>query len=419
MIGESKRRFLEAIHHRESPVPVDFGATTVTGIHVSCVAALRDHYGLERRLVKVHEPYQMLGLVDEDLKQALGIDVEGVFPPRTMFGFANQNWKEWRMPDGLEVLVSGEFRTTVDARGDILIYPEGDLSAPASARMPTDGYFFDSIIRQGPIDEDHLHPEDNLEEFQPITDADLAYFRQAVTEAASTGRGVIANFGGTAFGDIAMVPAPFLKYPRGIRDVSEWYMATRSRRDYIHRIFERQCEIALSNLERIFRVVGNQVDAVFLCGTDFGTQKSTFCSLEAFTDLYFPYYRSLNRWIHEHTQWKTFKHSCGAVERLIPSFLECGFDILNPVQCSAANMDPVHLKDTYGDRLVFWGGCVDTQKTLPFGTPEQVREEVKRRCEIFGKGGGLVFNSIHNIQARTPTANIVTMFEALGEYNTR
>jgi hypothetical protein len=127
---------------------VDFGATAVTGIHVSCVAALRDLYDLDRRPVKVLDPYQMLGMIDDDLKVAMGIDTEGVFPPETIFGFRNEEWKTWQMPDGLEVLVSGDFNTTVDNSGNTLIYPEGDLSAPPSGIMPRDGYFFDAIIRQ-------------------------------------------------------------------------------------------------------------------------------------------------------------------------------------------------------------------------------------------------------------------------------
>ena len=222
---------------------------------------------------------------------------------------------------------------------------------------------------------------------------------------------------GTALGDIALVPAPFLKYPRGIRDVAEWYVSTRSRRPYLHAVFERQCEIAVANLERIKAVVGDAVDAVFTCGTDFGTQTSSFCSVSTFRELYLPYYRSVNDWIHRNTRWKVFKHSCGAVEKFMESFIEAGFDIINPVQCSAAGMDPAHLKSAYGQRVVFWGGGVDTQKTLPFGGPQQVREEVLRRCELFAPGGGFVFNSIHNVQAGTPLENIAAMFDAVHEFN--
>jgi hypothetical protein len=414
----SKERVLAALNHRQPDrVPIDFGSTGVTGMHATCVAGLRQYFGLENRPVKIHEPYQMLGLIEDDLQNALGLDVEGVFPRKTMFGFANHDWKPWRMPDGLEVLVAEDFRVTVDVSGNTLIYPEGDTSVAPSGRMPRDGYFFDSIMRQEPIDEDRLNPDDNLEEFAPIADEEVEYFRREVERAAATGRAVMANFGGTAFGDIALVPGPFLKHPKGIRDVAEWYMATSSRRDYVHRIFDRQCEIAIGNLARIHAAVGDKVDAVFICGTDFGSQTSAFCSAKTFRDLYFPYYRRLLDWIHRNTRWQCFKHSCGSVVRFIPSFIEAGFDILNPVQCSALGMEAAELKAHFGERLTFWGGGVDTQRTLPFGSPAEVRKQVLERCEVFAAGGGFVFNSIHNLQARTPVANIIAMFDAIREFN--
>lgn len=414
----SRERVQATLDHREPDrIPIDFGSTAVTGIHVSCVDALRRHFGLAPGPVKVHEPYQMLGYVEPDLQEAMGLDADGVSPRKNLFGFASRNWKEWRMPDGLEVLVSVDFQTTVAENGDILIYPEGDRTAAPSARMPSDGYFFDTIIRQEPIEEESLNPEDNLEEFGPISDEDLAHIKSGVEEANRSGRAVVANFGGTAFGDIAMVPGPFLKRPKGIRDVAEWYMSTTSRRDYVHQIFARQTEIALENLAKVYAAVGNTVDVVFVCGTDFGTQTSSFCSVATFRDLYYPYYKQVNDWIHAHTTWKCFKHSCGSVEKFVPSMIESGFNVLNPVQCSATGMAADQLKAKYGDRLTFWGGGVDTQRALPFGTPEEVREQVLERCRTFGPGGGFVFNSIHNIQARTPVENILAMLNAVREYN--
>jgi uroporphyrinogen-III decarboxylase len=175
--------------------------------------------------------------------------------------------------------------------------------------------------------------------------------------------------------------------------------------------------VALENLEALHGVVGEEPQAVFLCGTDFGTQDSQFCSPETFQSLYYPYYRRINDWIHQHTTWKTFKHSCGAVEPLIPSLLEAGFDILNPVQINAAGMDPRLLKERYGDRVVFWGGGVDTQKVLPFATPAEVEAHVLRQCEILGRGGGFVFNPVHNIQANVPVENVVAMVGALKRFN--
>lgn len=412
----SRELLKNSLQHQSGRVPLDLGSTAVTGIHISCVAKLREQYGLEKRLVKAYEPYQMLGYLETDLLDALGVDTVGIVPRNTMFGFPNENWKEWKTPWGQEVLVAGDFNVKTED-GSLYIFPEGDTSVEPSGRMPEGGFFFDTIVRQLPIDEAKLDPADNLEEFGPICDEELNHLKLEVEKATSTGRGVVASFGGTAFGDVALIPAPFLKHPKGIRDISEWYMTTAIRQDYIHTMFSRQLELVLENLEKIYAVVGDNIDAVFLCGTDFGTQSGSFCSPATFDTIWLPYYKKMNDWIHAHTNWKTFKHSCGAVENFMPHFIEAGFDIINPVQCSAAGMDASLLKERYGDHLTFWGGGVDTQKVLPFGTPDEVRRDVLKQCEILSTSGGFVFNPVHNIQAKTPIENIVAMVNAVQKFN--
>ena len=407
---------MNALDHRSGPVPVDFGSTAVTGIHCSCVAALRDHFGLERRPVRIHEPYQMLGLVEDDLLDAIGVDAVGMDSLSTFFGFPAEDWKPWTTPWGQEVLVPGRFNVTWDEKGTY-IYPEGDTSIAPSAHMPTTGFFFDTLIRQLEIDEDNLNPEDNLEEFKPLTDDELAKTRAFAEQAAASGRAVVTGGIGTALGDIALVPAPFLKNPKGIRDIEEWYVSTAIRQDYIHEVFSRQTEIAIANMEKVSKATGNLIDVVFLCGTDFGTQTGTFCSPGTYDELWHPYYKKINDWIHANTSWSTFKHCCGAVETFMSRFIDSGFDIINPVQCSATGMDPQTLKDRYGDKLVFWGGGVDTQHVLPFGTPAEIRTQVLERCEIFSKNGGFVFDAIHNLQAKTPVGNMVAMLDAVKEFN--
>ncbi|MCI0495880.1 methyltransferase, partial [candidate division KSB1 bacterium] len=367
--------------------------------------------------VKVVEPYQMLGEIKPDLIDAIGVDIIPLSGRKTMFGFKNENWKPWTTFDGTPVLVPDGFNTDPELNGDILLYPEGDKSAPASGRMPNGGWYFDAIVRQPTIDDDHLNVEDNLEEFSYISDEDLSYFKSEAERLFNeTDKAIFGGAGGTSFGDIALVPAMWLKHPKGIRDIEEWYVSTVIRRDYVYQIFERQCEIALSNLEKIYQAVGNKMAAVFVTGTDFGMQTGTFISNNAYRDLYQPFHKIVNDWIHKHTQWKSFIHSCGSVYALIPDFIEAGFDILNPVQCSAAEMNPALLKKQFGDRIVFWGGSIDTQKTLPFGTPEDVRKEVIERIKIFAPGGGFIFNAIHNIQAKTPVENIVALFETFNKY---
>ena len=410
----SRENFIKTINHvQPGRVVVDFGSTAVTGIHVVIVEKLREYYGLEKRPVKVIEPYQMLGEIDPELIREMNIDVVGLLGEKNMFGIKNSNWKVHRTPWGQEVMFPGDFNYTRNDNGDILIYPEGDASVPPSAMMPKSGYFFDALDRQEPVDDSNLRLEDNLEEFSLISDHDLEYWKEQVRSVEKRDKAVIASLGGTALGDIALVPAVQLKHPKGIRGVEEWYISTLTREDFIRELYDRQTDIALENLKKIYGVIGNGIDVVFICGTDFGTQNSTFCSPETYARVWLPYYKKVNNWIHQNTGWKTFKHSCGAVESLMDLFIESGFDIINPVQINASGMDPRLLKRKYGDRIVFWGGGVDTQGAFAFGTTQQVREQVKVQCDILNKNGGFVFNTIHNIQANVPFGNVIAMLEAL------
>ena len=416
MNSDSRQNFLKTINHKQpDKVVVDFGSTGVTGIHVLIVEKLRDYYGLEKKPVRVVEPYQMLGEIDSELIKAMDIDVIGLFSAKNMFGIPNENWKVHKTLWGQEVLFPGSFNYTYNSNGDILMYPEGDTSVPPSGMMPKTGFFFDALDRQKPIDDSTLKVEDNLEEFGHITEPELAYWKVKVNGLKDNSKAVVASLGGTALGDIALVPAINLKDPKGIRGVEEWYISTLIREDFIKEIYDRQTDIAIENLRLLSEVIGNKIDVVFTCGTDFGTQNSTFCSTETYDRVWLPYYKKVNDWIHQNTTWKTFKHSCGAVEPLMSHFIESGFDIINPVQINASGMDPRKLKEKYGDKLVFWGGGVDTQGAFAFGTPAQVREQVKSQCDILNNNGGFVFNTVHNIQANVPFENVVAMLEALKE----
>jgi len=413
----SRERVRAALNHEQPDrVPVDFGSTMVTGISASVVSQLRRSLGLgdPSDRVKVNEPYQMLGEIQDDLRKNMFIDCVGLFGTKNMFGFENRNWKEWTMFDGTDVLVPGLFNTEPDENGNIPMYARGDSSYPPAAVMPKGGFYFDSTDRQKPVDDSSLDVTDNLEEFGRYSEEELRYIDdQAAWLFNNTEFSITYSMGGTAFGDIAFVPGPSLPNPKGIRGVEEWYVSTVIRREYVREIFERQCEIGLENLALVRDAVGDRIDAIFTTGTDFGTQRGPFISPDAYRDLYMPYHRRINGWIHANTPWKVFIHSCGGIRPLIPDIIDAGFDVLNPVQCSAGGMEPQGLKDDFGDRLTFWGGGVDTQKTLPFGTPEEVYDEVSERVRIFNDGGGFVFNSIHNVQAGTPVENVRAMLDAL------
>jgi len=413
----SRERVRAAINHLQPDrVPVDFGSTMVTGISASVISRLRRALGLDspEDRVKVTEPYQMLGEIDDNLHEKMYIDCIGLFGTKNMFGFENRDWKPWTMFDGTDVLVPRLFNTISDEKGNIPMYAEGDNSYPPCAVMPKEGYYFDSTERQKPIDDNNLNVEDNLEEFGIYSENELAHLeKQSEWLYNNTEYSLVYSMGGTSFGDIAFVPGPSLKDPKGIRGVEEWYVSTMLRRYYIFEVFDRECEIGLRNLPLVREAVGDRIDVIFITGADFGTQRGPFISPDVYRELYMPFHKRINDWIHKNTPWKVFIHSCGGIQPLIEDIIEAGFDILNPVQCSAEGMEPQKLKEDFGDRITFWGGGVDTQKTLPFGVPEDVYSEVSERIRIFNKGGGFIFNSIHNIQAGTPVENVKAMIDAV------
>jgi uroporphyrinogen-III decarboxylase len=287
--------------------------------------------------------------------------------------------------------------------------------------MPAGGYFFDNIYRSPPVDEDNLTPvEDYKDNYTLATDEDCKHWEVSSKRLfENTDFAIMGVKGGMGLGDIAEIPGPFLAHPKGIRDIAGWLMAHLAAPEYIEEVFTYETEIALKNLEMYRQAVGNRIQVVWLSGTDFGTQTSLMQSKEVFQRLYKPFYKKVNDWVHKNTAWKTFYHTCGAIEPLIEDFIDMGMDILNPVQTSAAGMDAQHLKKTYGGRIVFWGGGIDTQKTLPRGTPSDVRKQVRERLEIFSPGGGFVFAAVHNVLAQVPPENLIAMYETINEFRRR
>jgi hypothetical protein len=416
----SRERIQKTLSH-ESPdkLPIDFGSWPETGMHVSVVSKLRHYFGLNKSKtpVKVIEPYQMLGEIKDDLKEIIGIDTTILDGEYTFFGYKKDNWKEWKMWDGTLVLVPEGFNTKPEKDGSIFMFPQDDRNAPPSAKMPVRGFFFDSIIRQKKIEENKLDPKDNLEEFQLFTKSEIDYLRKKAEYLyKNTNYSILGMLGDSSLGDVALVPGPSLKNPKGIRDVEEFYISLYTRKDYLKKVFNRQCEIAIENNKRIYKALGNKVDIIYSSGADFGMQNGLLISVDTYRNVFKPFHKKVNNWIHENTKWKCHIHTDGAIYNLIPDLIDAGFDTLNPVQISAFGMDPKKLKKEFGKDIVFWGGGVDTQKTLPFLKPEDVKREVRKLIEIFSPGGGFVFSSIHNIQQNVPIENIIAMIEVLQEY---
>jgi hypothetical protein len=412
----ARERLRKAIHHQETDrPPLDMGITLVTGIQAGAYARLKKALGISGGAVRVYDPYQMLAEVEEPVKKVLGVDTFGIQLPTTMFGYRNENWKPFTMFDGTQVEISGHFEYDVLPSGDIVQYPKGDRSAPPSGRMPNGGYYFDTIVRQEPIVEEKLDPREWVAQtYSLYTDEELAFIEKtAASMYEGSEYGLVGNFWGAGFGDIATVPGPSVLHPKGIRDPEEWYVSTLIRKDYVKEIFRLQLELQMKNLVMYKQAVGDRIDVVVMSGTDFGSQNGPFIAPEAYREMFKPLHKTMNDWVHANTKWKTFYHTCGSIVAYLEDFAEAGIDILNPVQISAAVMSPETLKGKYGKTFVFLGGAVDAQHTLAFGTAEQVRTETLHNRKVFAAGGGYVFNNAHNIQATVPTENMLAMLKSV------
>lgn len=408
----SRERVLKTINHQEPDrVPVDLGGSIVTSIMAGALVRLRHHLGLNGS-VKVTDAFQMLGEVAMDVVEQFDIDVLPVEPEAITFKHLHRrNHKPWRLFDGTPVLVPGAFDVTLSPDGDWLLHEDGDPEKAVIARMPKDGFYFDKLSVTG-WDFDFKPPSlDDLRQsgWRRLTDDQLRYLQAtARTLRETTDKAlVMTNWGDAVLG------------PPGVGSVAEWLIVLVSEPDYVQELMDLAGEIALENLKLYREAIGDDIDIISVDGSDYGSQDREMFAPALFERYHEPYYKRVCDWIHSNTSWKISKHCCGSIPRLIEPMIRGGIDILNPVQTSAVGMDAQHLKDSFGDRITFWGGGVDTQHVLSFGTPDEVRHDVEQRLRTFGPGGGFVWTPIHNIQYNVPPENVVaalTTVRDCGQY---
>jgi hypothetical protein len=407
----SRERVRTALAHREPDrVPLDLGSNLTSGIMAHALDRLRRHLGLERRPVRVHEVFQMLGEVEVDVVERLGADILPVEPLVQFFGLRRENWKPWKLWDGTDVLVPGQFAVGVDGEGGWLLHTGGDPTKPVEGRMPRGGFYFDmpSLTETRP---DWAPPQAAEVRGQNLLSTAELDHMQARAEHLfrSTDKALLLGaWDSTGLPWVGSIP--------------DFLVLLLTDPHYVRDLFAARTEVAIRNLEALASRLGDTIDVIGLEGNDFGAQNAELISPELFEELFVPFLRQQNDWVHAHTRWKTWYHCCGSITRILPMMIDCGVDVINPVQTSAAGMDPAWLKRTFGSRVVFWGGGVDTQRTLPFGTPEQVAAEVRERIRVLAPGGGYIFNPIHNIQQGTPPANIAAAYDtarAAGVYPVR
>ncbi|MDP6509075.1 MAG: uroporphyrinogen decarboxylase family protein [Chloroflexota bacterium] len=408
----SRERVQRAINHREPDrVPIDLGASRPTGIHSEVYARLRKALGFKPGPVGVFDLFQMLGEVEMDVVSKLGIDTLPVTPLKGTFSFnlpqdRRQPYRFWWMPEDEPTLVPAGFDPVVEPDGSLTITDSAAHPDHNLGQMPPEGWYFDRLGFTGMSDDLQLEDIAGLKAgMGRLTDTELDFVRdQAEALHTTTDKALVGEFMGGRLGETRGMTFP------------DWMIALATEREYMYNFYQASAEVAIENLEMYRDAVGDRIDVVVISTADYGTQRGEMFSLEVFQELFVPAFKRVNDWVHANTAWKTYYHSCGSVRHLIEPFIGSGVDILNPTQTSAANMDPSELQRDFGGRIVFWGGGIDTQRVLPFGTVDEVRDQVRQRIQTFGPDGGFVFSTVHNIQAKVPTENILAMYDAVHEF---
>jgi len=390
----SRQRVQRAINHQEPDrVPIDLGGTRQSGIAASTYHQLKQRLGLHTP-TRVFDVYQMLAEVERPVMERFGADVVGLNRPAVAFGLRNERWKPWRMFDGTPVEVPGDFEPVVQPNGDLLLRkPDGS----PLARMPAGGFYFDRLDTYPGA----AHADPETLDVPLLSQEECDHFH-ALAEAwwQNSDYAIVA----------AMGPPYELFFGLGTGDFQAWMITLATEPEYVDALCGRLVDAWLENLRRFTAAVGDRVQ-ILQFNDDLGTQDAPFLSVKMFRERVMPHYKRGLDWVHQHTPLKVFMHNDGAIATFLPTLIEMGVDILNPVQTTAKGMDPARLKAEFGDRLVFWGAACDCQHTLAFGTPDDVAREVRQHLAILAPGGGFVVAGVHNIQAAVPPENVIALFD--------
>jgi uroporphyrinogen decarboxylase len=378
----SRERTLLSLNHKEPDrVPFDMGGTVVTGIGVKAYRNLRKYLGLPEIEPAIVDIFQQIAKVDDDVLQKLGVDVKNISPRS-----------------------SATFQIDIKDGGDYwYFYDEFKIGW----RMPKDnGMYYDMF--EHPLAGDHITPED-VDKFgwpDPLDPARFVGLREAALKVRDEEKRAVV---------VGSMSAGIMEVYAWTRGFNDYFTDFAGNQKLAEKFLDRILEMQIAYWDKMFDTIG---DAIDVAGTadDFAGQHSMLISPRAYRKLAKPRHKQLFDYIHKRSNAKIFFHSCGSIRAVIPDLIEIGCDIINPVQVSADGMDSADLKREFGKDITFWGGGVDTQRVFGTGTPQQVRDDVKRRLDDLMPGGGFVFNTVHNIQSNVPIENIVAMLETVQEY---
>ncbi len=403
----SRERVTAAVNFQQPDrVPIDLGAMRASGINAVVYEKLKRRMGVNTP-TKIMDSMQILAEVELEVLERLHVDVVpldvalGEWP-----GQGAAEGVQKRLFAGTTVYFPADTNITEEEDGGWTLRGQDDDPA---ARMPKDGFYFDFIrptMSGRRIEPDAFQPPTTVPDEQLRAIEQRAKYLYENTDKAILGWGASISLMGMS----ALLAA---NITQGALD--QWLCTLLAEKETAHEMMGRFVDAAISCMKLYHQAVGDRCFAWGVGSDDAGTQRGGLMAPDLFAEMIKPHYKRLCDWVHANTNWKTFLHSCGSVYHYIPHWIEAGIEILNPIQISAANMEPERLKREFGDRLVFWGGGCDTQKVLPLGTPDDVRDHVRHNIEVFSPGGGYVFTQVHNIQQDVPVRNVEAMLDAAYE----
>ena len=406
----SRDRVLASLNHLQpDQIVIDFGGHRSSGIAAMAYPKLKKALGISRGDIYVYDVIQQLAIVEPEVLDAVGADVVEL---GRGFLLSDSDWKEWELPDGTPCKIPAFINLEKRGADWVLLSDTGlDLGI-----MKKGCFFFEQInwpwVGKNPDEQDFSDLEEAFARgmwtatpappgLDPLTDegfAELAKGAEKLRE--STDRAIIGLFGGNLF-----------EVPQFLYGMENYFMHMAMYPEGCKRLSQALVDYYLPRLERFLEAVGPYID-VILFGDDLGSQGGPQMSTEMYREYFKPWHSILwNKAKELAPHVNVHLHCCGGIEPLLADLIDAGLDSSNPVQISCAGMEPSYLKNTYGDRFTFWGGGCDTRQILPFGTPEEVRKNVRELVSIFQPGGGFVFQQVHNIMADVPPENIVAMFD--------
>lgn len=410
---KSRERITRSINHSEPDrVPIDFGAMRSTGIAAIAYNKLRSKLGITKGLARMYDFQQQLAYPEKIVRDIFHVDA---IDAGQAFLLEDDNWREWLLDDGSKCLIPRYLNVAIDENKTVLLKDNDDTVV--GKKPKTSLYVDQAFWVYGDFD---AIPE-------IFSEKDLAKHLWAIpsppwhlnifdnTDYKLFINGIKKLHEETDYAIMLAVGCNLFEMGTWLRGMDNFLCDIYLDKKGTQRLLDKLVEGYMKLLDRVINGVGEFVDLLQF-GDDLGSQSGPFMSPDVFKNVFKPRYKKMWDFVHQNSNCKVFLHSCGSIYELIPHLIDAGLDVLNPVQTTAFNMEPERLKKEFGKFITFWGGGCNTRDILPVKSPKEVKEDVKRRIDIFSKGGGFIFNQIHNVLANVPPENVIAMFEAAYEY---